>query len=324
MVQIAKKSDFNLFRIPVKWEAYVGNEDNFLAELDYIVKTANENKILVWIDFHHFHATSHWGKKVAKGEGFPKFVVSCYKPTKQYDRDPEVRAFWNDYYLNKVRDSSNKCKGTIDVWSLHADFMKDMIKEVDHYPNVIGYELLNEPHVWKDADYENLGIMHTEIAKKLREVTEKTIIFTRESPRGLQDDEDEYTRKPDLQYKILPKVDGKIMYAPHVYGLDNIEKHVDNWKEDQKKWKSMGYDVEIGVGEWATQPPQLKKGKAVTQENIDDFVKVWSREGYMHTYWAFGCFSCGEGNVLVKKNGDLDHAGEFYIKSIIKHYRIDN
>jgi aryl-phospho-beta-D-glucosidase BglC (GH1 family) len=321
LVAKAKESNFNVFRVPVKWEAYVDNKGNFLAELEYLVKTANKNNIFVWIDFHHFYATSNWGSKVAKGDGFPKFVVSCYKPTKSYERDPEVRAFWNDYYLNKVRDSSNSCKRTLDVWTLQADFMKDMIREVDDYPNLLGYELLNEPHLWKDADYENLGIMHTELAKKLRKSTDKPLIFTRETTHGLEPDGSKYTRKVELEHKILPKDPAKnVIYAPHLYGLKDIEKQVATWKAVQKKWASIGYDVEIAVGEWSTQPPQLPKGKAVTQKNMDEFVKVWSREGYAHTYWAFGCFSCGEGNVLVKKGGALEDAGRFYENSIIKHY----
>jgi hypothetical protein len=109
------------------------------------------------------------------------------------------------------------------------------------------------------------------------------------------------------------------MYAPHLYGLDDIEEHVDKWKDVQKKWHSMGYDVEIAVGEYATQPPQLKS-PSVTQENIDGFVSVWSREGWMHTYWAYGGFAFGEGNVLVNSNGDLTSAGNYYAKSIAKHY----
>lgn len=316
----AKESNFNLFRVPVRWEAYVGNEANFLAQLAYLVKTANENDIAVWIDFHHFDATSNWPSKVSKGGGFPKFVVSCYKPTKDYERDPEVREFWNDYYLNKVRDSSNSCKRTLDVWTLHADFIKDMINKIDRYPNVIGYEILNEPHVWKDADYSHLGEMHTEIAKKLRKSTDKVIIFTRETAHGLEPDGTKYERRPGLENKILAKDPANnVMYAPHLYDLKEIETHVSQWKALQKKWKSMGYDVAIGVGEWSTQPPQLKS-PSITQANIDGFVSVWERENWMHTYWAFGGFSYGEGNVLVKSGSDLTLAGKYYAKSIIKHY----
>jgi hypothetical protein len=317
----AKQSNFNLFRIPVTWESYVDNKANFLAELDYLVKTANKNNIAVWIDFSQYFATSNWGWKVARGSGFPDFVVSCYKPTKDYEHDPEVRAFWDDYYLNKVRDSSNSCKRSLDVWTLHANFMEDMIDKVDKYPNVIGYELLNEPHVWKDSHYDQLGELHTELAKKLRKSTDKVLIFTRETAHGFDKDGTEYQRNFNLEYKILPKDPAKnVMYAPHLYGLDDIEEHVDKWKDVQKKWHSMGYDMEIAVGEWATQPPQLPEGKAVTQANIDAFVKVWEREGFPQTYWAFGGFGYGEGNVLIDRIGTLTPAGQYYENSILKFY----
>jgi hypothetical protein len=321
LVPAAADAGFNVFRIPVEWEAYPGNEAHFLAQLDYLVKAANSHDIFVWIEFHHFYATSHWPANVSPlGGGFPKFVVSCYKPTSSYERDPEVRAFWNDYYLNKIRDTRNSSKGTIDVWQLHADFMKTMIEEVDQYPNVIGYEILNEPHVWKDQDYENLGRMHTAIAKEMRESTDKIIIFTRETSHGSEPDGSPYNRRPGLEYKILPKDPASnVMYMPHLYDLNEIERHVSLWKEVQKKWDSMGYDVRIGVGEWAPQPPQLRS-PTVTQPNIDGFVSVWEREGWMHTYWAFGGPNFGEGNVLVKRNGVLTLAGEYYEESIKKFY----
>ena len=320
LVISAKDAGFNVFRIPVNWESYVGNEENFLGELVALVETANSHDIFVWIDFHHFYATSSWGPKVAKGNGFPEFVVSCYQPTGPYERDPEVRKFWDDYYQNKVRDSSNSCRKTLDVWSLQAEFMTTMIKEVDHYPNVIGYELLNEPHVWEDDHYDELGNMHTEIAIELRKSTDKTIIFTRETAHGY-DRDGKYNRKAGLEYKILPKDPAKnVMYIPHLYDLDDIDIHVDRWKDVQKRWKSMGYDVRIGVGEWSPQPPQLEEGNAVTQDNMDAFVRIWQREGWMHTYWAYGGFNFGEGNVLAKKSGDLTKAGEYYAESIRNFY----
>ncbi|HKU49955.1 MAG TPA: cellulase family glycosylhydrolase [Nitrososphaera sp.] len=320
-VSIAKESGYNVFRIPLSWESYVGNEENFLGQLVALVEEANSHDIFVWIDFHHFDATSNWPAKVSKGRGFPEFVVSCYHPKGDYERDPEVRAFWDDYYNNKVRDSSNSCKRTLDVWSLQADFMKSMIDEIDQYPNVIGYELLNEPHVWKDDQYEKLGKLHTELAKDIRKSTDRVIIFTRETSHGFESDGGRYPRKIGQEYKILPKDPAKnVMYIPHLYNLNEIEEHVERWKEDQKRWKSMGYDVKIAVGEWSPQPPQLEEGNAVTMENMEGFVKVWKREGWMNTYWAFGGFNFGEGNVLVKESGIPTEAGDFFQESIQKFY----
>lgn len=321
LVPIAKQAGFNVFRIPVNWEAYVGNEDNFLGQLVAIVEEANSHDIFVWIDFHQYDTTSNWNSKVSKGRGFPEFVVSCYDPKGNYERDPEVRAFWDDYYLNEVRDPNDSCKRTLDVWDLQADFMKAMIEEVDHYPNVIGYEILNEPHVWADEHYDELGQLHTEIAKKIRKDTDKLIMFTRETTHGFESDGSRYPRKIGLEYKILPKDPAKnVMYVPHLYNLNEIEDHVDRWKADQERWKSMGYDVGIAVGEWSPQPPQLEIGNAVTQENMDAYAKVWEREGWMNTYWAFGGFKFGEGNVLVKESGKLTKAGEYFESSIEKFY----
>lgn len=320
-VPVAKAAGFNVFRIPVVWEAYVGNEANFLGELVTLVETANSYGIFVWIDFHQYDATSNWPGKVSKGRGFPEFIVSCYEPRNTYERDPEVRAFWNDYYTNKVRDSSNSCKPTLDVWDLHAGFMKAMIEKVDYYPNVIGYELMNEPHVWKDADYENLGEMNTAITKKLRASTDKLIIFTRETAHGYEPDGRKYTRSTGLEYKILPKDPLKnVMYMPHLYNLDEIENQVSLWKETQDRWRSMGYDVPVGVGEWSPQPPQLPVGYSVTQQNVDRYVQIWQREGWMHTYWAFGGFNFGEGNMLLKPSGTLTPAGKYFEKAISKFY----
>src|SRR6185503_8885678 len=59
-VAIAKDSGINVLRIPVRWEGYVDNKDNFLEELEYLVKTANENDIYVWVVFFQYDASSHW------------------------------------------------------------------------------------------------------------------------------------------------------------------------------------------------------------------------------------------------------------------------
>ncbi|MGI0036122.1 MAG: cellulase family glycosylhydrolase, partial [Nitrososphaera sp.] len=321
-VSTAKESGFNVFRIPVIWEAYVDNKANFLGELVALVETANSHDIFVWLTVFQYDATSNWGDKVSRGRGFPEYVVSCYEPTKSYEYAPEVIRFWNDYYLNKVLDSSNSCQGTIDAWDLQAEFLKAMIEEIDYYPNVIGYEILNEPHVWKDADYDGLGEMHTAIAKKLRTSTDKVIIFTKETAHGLAPDGKKYSRQIGLEYKILPRDPAKnVMYVPHLYDLYEIENHVERWKDVQKRWMSMGYDVGIAVGEWSPQPLQLPVAYSVNQRNMDGFVKVWEREGWMHTYWAFGGFNFAEGNVLVRQSGILTFVGEYYVTSIEKYYK---
>jgi hypothetical protein len=199
--------------------------------------------------------------------------------------------------------------------------MEAMIDEVDHYPNVIGYELLNEPHVWKPEDYENIGKLQTALAEELRESTDKKIIFTRDTAHGYESNGKRFDRRVGLAYQMLPKDPANnLMYIPHLYRLEELEDDVKEWKEVQKRWENMGYDVMLGVGEWSPQPSRLDTHNVVTQQKMDQFVSVWAREGWMHTYWAFGGYNFTEAYVLVDKDGELTRMGKYLEESIEKYY----
>jgi hypothetical protein len=333
MINTADTANFNLFRVPVFWSAYAGNEQNVLKELELIAQKTQAKGIKIWIANVHFETTSYWkwyedGVLRTHGSGFPKYVVNCYvaDPNKSYITDPAVVRFWDDYYTNKVKDSKQGCTATMDVWKEQADMMKAIIAKVDKYPNVLGYEILNEPHVWRDSHYDGLGNMHTEVGKQLRSISDKTIIFTRETAWGYNaPDGKKYYRQPSLEHKLLARITGDLRYIPHLYGLNDIEKHVSQWKKYQAEWEALGYKVPLGVGEFATQPPQLPS-PSVTVANVERYVSVWAREeaaspdGFPVTYWAFGSCCGGEGNHLTTNTGELTDAGRYYRDAIAKYY----
>ncbi len=318
----AKEYDFNVIRVPIYWEGYVGNEENFLAETELIAKEAQKHGIKVIYDNHHFFATSHWGADIHRGGiGFPSILTDQYNPVgdgnTQSDNygHAEVRAFWDDFYNNKVRNVP-------DAWSLQANYMKAVIEKVDKYDNVLGYEILNEPHLWKKEHYADLGEYHTAIAKKLRQVTDKTIIFTRETTHG------SYNRDPDYEKLILPlDPDKNVMYWPHTYqppSRDAGQLQVKQFKRYQSEWADMGYDVKIGIGEWGTQSNQITglpgMDEVEGQALMDSFVSTWAKEDWPVTYWAFGCFSCGEGNKIIESDGSLTKYGKRYVEAIGTYY----
>jgi hypothetical protein len=318
----AKKYDFNIIRVPIYWESYVGNEENFLAETELIAKEAQKHGIKVIYDNHHFFATSQWGADIRKGGiGFPSILTGQYNPvgdgntqTDNYGH-AEVRAFWDDFYNNRVRNVP-------DAWSLQADYMKAVIERVDKYDNVLGYEILNEPHLWKKEHYTDLGEYHTAITKNLRQATDKTIIFTRETTHG------SYNRDPDYEKLILPlDPDKNVMYWPHTYqppSRDAGQLQVKQFKRYQSEWAEMGYDVKIGIGEWGTQSNQITGlpglDEVEGQALMDSFVSTWAKEDWPVTYWAFGCFSCGEGNKIIESDGSLTKYGKRYVKAIETYY----
>ena len=92
----------------------------------------------------------------------------------------------------------------------HTIPSKWVIDRVDGYDNVIGYEILNEPHLFNASQYDDLGRYHTYMAKGIREISDKKIFFDRETTRDFQ-------RLPSLEYKIVPQNVSGLVYTPHLY-----------------------------------------------------------------------------------------------------------
>lgn len=319
----AVANGFNVFRIPARWEAYEGAETVFLNELEALVSKADAEGIAVWVEVHHFYTSSNWAGY--GGSGFPKSLTDCYDPSLPYEDDPEVRQFWEDYYNNDMRDRGNNCNYGLNVWDLHADFMIAMADRINNYDNVIGYEILNEPHIWKRDHYTQLGDLHTYIGAKLKpEAPGKAIIFTRETAHGKNPDGTDFQRSVGLEPWIIPRlpVNTELVYAPHVYDLPELDQHISNFETWRNKWhEDFGFtNIRIAVGEFATQPPQLPEGEAVTPENMEGFVSAFKAADYAFTYWQLGGCRQGEGNVLYDCSGDITEAGIYYRNAILKFY----
>jgi hypothetical protein len=349
-VKLAKENGFTVLRVPMYWEAYVNNKANFKEEARLIAEAAEANGIYVFFDNHHWYTTSDWPQNVApSGRGFPSALTRNYNPTGNYESDPEVEIFWDDFYKNKVNGLPTSGEGS--AWDLQADYFDDFIAVVDSYDSVLGYEILNEPHIWEVSDYDDLGAYHTYIAGRMSAVTNKAIIFTRETVHG------GVARSASREYKILPRLPvgatNEIWYWPHLYNVpgSNVgsgSNQITSFKSVADCWKNTGvcldphdtgtgtscstqtcankvkYDVSIGIGEWATQDNQICQtdlnDPVKGQELMDAFVCRWSKEGWPHAYWAYAGFSQALGNVLIKSDGTLTVFGQRYVNSIKKYY----
>jgi hypothetical protein len=139
-----------------------------------------------------------------------------------------------------------------------GDYMIDLIKAVDSYDSVIGYELLNEPHIWagptsatRDEDYISLGEFHTYMVNRFRATnpqtgqpyTTKVIVFTRETAHPGGGGPGAYGRDPNLEINVIPRDPLKNMwYWPHLYAmpgtggansqLSSLEDNVDYWRDN--------------------------------------------------------------------------------------------
>ena len=155
---------------------------------------------------------------------------------------------------------------------------------MDSYDSVVAYEILNEPHLFNASQYEQLGAYHTFMAKEIRSVTDKKIVFDRETARGFQ-------RIPSMEVKIVPQEVSGLVYGPHLYSVPTQgsqgEKQVENFKSWSQEW-----GVEVLMGEWSGD----------TQEEVDAFVSAFKDAGFGWTYykWAPSKSVAGDhlGNII--------------------------
>ena len=63
-----------------------------------------------------------------------------------------------------------------------ADFLKNIVNTVDKNRSTLGYEIVNEPQVHSDDQWQKVGTFNTFITNALRQVTHKTIAYSRTNP----------------------------------------------------------------------------------------------------------------------------------------------
>jgi aryl-phospho-beta-D-glucosidase BglC (GH1 family) len=267
----------NVVRVPFYWESYHNNADAFLNQLELVARAAQANDICVIFDNHHWYTSSYWNIEIegnSDGRGFPSVVVKSF-PLRNGDYEDTAGPFWKAFLSNSFSVGGKK------IWDYQADFFAKVINRVDRFDSVIGYEILNEPHLFSKDQYDDLGDYHTYMAKKIRTLTDKMIVFDRETARG-------FVRDPDLEHKIVPAGVSNIVYGPHLYAVplpgSNAEKQIANFKEWSRDW-----GVKILVGEFS----------ADTQSETDLFLREFKENGFGWSYYAWKPTTArGGGNTL--------------------------
>lgn len=263
-MQRFKSYGFNLVRVPYYWESYVYNPTDFMNELELIAKTAQANNVCVVFDNHHWFTSSYWNTDIGKSGtaiGFPSFVVKSFPSKATYYET--AGPFWEALLSNTLVIDGKK------IWDVQWDFMSKVINKVDGYSSVAGYEILNEPHLWSKDQYDKLGNYNTYLAQKIRSISDKKIVFDRETTK-------EFMRDPTMEYKIVPRGVDKLVYGPHLYTPPTAGSGGEKQLNQIKKWK-VEWGVEIMIGEFS----------AHTQPDMDAFLKGWKDAGFGWTYWKW-------------------------------------
>lgn len=262
-------SGFNAVRVPYYWESYVNDPASFIGEIQLIAKKAQDNGICVIFDNHHFYTSSYWDLNVegkSSGRGFPAFVVK-YFPEKNNDYIDTAGPFWNALLSNSYSIDGKK------IWDVQFSFFSKVINAVDSYSSVAGYEILNEPHLFKIDQYAKLGDYNTYLAKKIRSISDKKIFFDRETTRG-------FSRDPGSETKIFPTGVSGLVYAPHLYSVPYSGSQGEKQIKNIKTWSTQK-GTEVLIGEWSadTKSDAVTFMKAFKANGFGWTVQSWKKSG---------------------------------------------
>jgi endoglycosylceramidase len=155
LAPVAAQLGANFVRIYVGWNAIEPQpprngryrwDTSVLHQLDSEVEAYRSQHINVLIDFHQFHwspyfaqATCKAGKKVCRASGVPAWFYSGGRfPATRSGESQAEAAFW----------TSEKSRSL----NYYSAFAAMIAARYAHEPNVVGYEIFNEPHPGRLGD----------------------------------------------------------------------------------------------------------------------------------------------------------------------------
>jgi len=150
------------------------------------------------------------------GIGFPNSIVSQLYQNNSSEHDSfkppskeDIEKFWNGWWDRAIKSFDGG-----DGWDLQMDFFQRVIETVNNKTSTIGFELLNEPQVFRHSDFKKVSSYHDNLLNKIAEMTDKILLFCYTYGGGLS-----AFNFPWTQAKIKPTlpVNNKILFDIHPY-----------------------------------------------------------------------------------------------------------
>jgi Cellulase (glycosyl hydrolase family 5) len=271
------------------WESYEKNPELFMEELRTVANTADKWGISVLYDNHQWH-TSSWLE--SRGTGFPSFLFTA--PELEQDsggntNDESAEFWWTNWWDRSVKDPNGN-----DGWSLQAQFLRKIVNELDSHQSTLGYEILSEPQIHSDDQWEKVGQFNTFIVNQLRQVTQKTIAYSQQVPASPNAPNIEVT--PENQAAMVPDNKNNVVFKISLYGVstDDFQKsRLDGLVEAGRL-----AGVPLYVGEWNKVVRERTGGafqidpeqSDLTEDDVNIFLqdfrnlRVW---GWAYWQWNF-------------------------------------
>jgi hypothetical protein len=292
------------------WESYAKNPSLFLKELVTVAETADRWGIKVLYDNHQWH-TSSWLE--SKGTGFPSFLFSG---NAKYERDSggntnddAARLWWTDWWNRSVKDVNGN-----DGWAVEAQFLKTIVRALDHHQSTLGYEILSEPQIHSDDQWEKVGKFNSYITDELRKETQKTLAYSQQVPSSIR--APNISVIPENQAKMAPADKTNVIFKISMYGpsSDSFQRE----RLDGLVTAAQLAKVPVYVGEWNNvvrersggvfqiDPEQSDLSEGEVSMFLEDFrdIGAW---GWAYWQWNFNPHRVPNFNLItVSEEGNIE------------------
>lgn len=204
----------NHIRYVFYWEAYEKNPAEFIKEIRRVAGLADKWGLKVIYDSHQFHTSSWLDPK--NGTGFPPELFQGDSATPYAGggttADQAAKVWWTKWWNRNVTNMEGK-----NGWSLYANFLKKIVKVVDHHESTLGYEILNEPQIHSSDEWHKIGTYNSFITNQLRKITDKTIVYSMNVPINFKDNSIDLT--PQNLASMAPTNKQNVVFKISVYGI---------------------------------------------------------------------------------------------------------
>jgi cellulase (glycosyl hydrolase family 5) len=260
--RLISQAGMNHVRYVFFWESYVKNPSAFIQELTDVARAGDKWGINILYDNHQFH-TSSW-LNPQRGTGFPSFLFSD-NSTYSYGsgggpKYETAKMWWNAWWNRAIKDS----KGT-DGWTLLAEFLKNIVNTVDKNKSTLGYEIVNEPQVHSDDQWQKVGTFNTFMVNALKQVTQKTIAYSQQIPSSPNDPTIDLTS--ENMAKMAPNDKSNVVFkVSSGYGVPTPGSFFEKRLNIYAKAAQLA-GVPLYVGEWN----KVTRQKTTNEENQTSF-----------------------------------------------------
>lgn len=174
--KIFAENGLNCVRVPFYWESFEKDPPGFMREIELISEEADKNGLLCIYDNHQWECSSFLGQ----GIGFPNSLLSHLAEKKPFawklgnwTEKEQKKLFWNSWWDRLVSDENME-----DGWNLQRDFVLKVIDKVNNNQSTYGFEILNEPQVYRSADFKKVSYYHDFMIDGIARYTEKPIYYS--------------------------------------------------------------------------------------------------------------------------------------------------